>query len=568
MNSLRQLWERLTTRHKITIGVAILVVVAGISALNRWNQERDFKPLFSGLAAEDAGTIAAKLRETGVEYRLSDGGSTILIRSEQVAETRLQLASAGLPKSGRIGFELFDRTNFGISDFTEQVNYNRAIEGELERSVMSLREVEQARVHVTPAKDSIYTEQRQPAKASILVKLGHLASLSPQNVAAICQLAASAVPGLAADHVTLIDTSGNLLNRPRPGSPGDGTDLSEAALDYKQSLEKDLQSKAAATLEPLLGANHFRLGVAAELDPTSGDLSEETFDPQKSAVNSSQRSEDGPALASASGVPGTPSNLPRPTSTPGTGAGNFSRKTENVTYQTSRVVKHTKLPAGMLTRLSISLLLDTTALESKSMPATGPEVTADPMAARIQVIRGLVAAATGIDTQRGDQMVVEALPFGSPAFALPEAQPLTTPGPQATSNPVLPWIDSLVNHPLFRVAAGALGALLLLSLGWLVIRRKKAKLRAEQAAAALSAAQAKELPSPENLEKELEARIDERAAEVARKEAEALMKLKLPSVATKKTTVLARHIVAESKKDPEALAQVVRSWLNAQERHR
>jgi flagellar M-ring protein FliF len=214
--------------------------------------------------------VAARLKETGVDYRLRDDGSTILVSSARVAEVRLELASAGLPRSGRIGFELFDKSNFGASEFAEQVNYHRAIEGELERSIVSLREVEQARVHLSLAKDSLYAEQRQPAKASILVKLRHAAALSPQNVAAICQLTASAVPGLAPEQVTVVDTSGNLLNRPRAAGADDGTgagsQASEAALEYRKSIERDVESKIAQTLEPLLGVGHFRTGVSADVD--------------------------------------------------------------------------------------------------------------------------------------------------------------------------------------------------------------------------------------------------------------------------------------------------------------
>src|SRR5579885_1755325 len=359
MGQLNQLWSRLTWAQRIWIGVAAAAVIGGLSYLNHWNQERDFKPLFSGLAPEDAGTITSKLRELGVEYRLASDGAEVLVPSEKVAETRLQLASAGLPKSGRIGFELFDKTNFGASDFAEQVNYHRAIEGELERSVMSIREVEQARVHITLAKESLYTEQREPAKASVLVKLRHQAGLSPQNIAAICQLTASAVPGLSADQVSLVDTNGNLLNRPRPAAGAD-QESSMAALDYRKSVEAELQKKISATLEPLLGADHFRAGVSADVDLTSGEQSEEVFDPQKSVMVSSQRSDDGPAVQAASGVPGTASNLPRPAVKPATGSSNYQRHTENISYQTSSLVKHTKLPQGAVQRLSLSVLVDHT----------------------------------------------------------------------------------------------------------------------------------------------------------------------------------------------------------------
>src|SRR5882724_1824083 len=222
MNQFTQMFRRMTPRQLILLAAAGIAVIGGLTALTHWNQERDFKPLFTGLAAEDAGPLLAKLLESGAEYRLADGGSTVMVSSARVAELRLDMAAAGLPKSGRIGFELFDKANFGASEFAEQVNYHRAIEGELERSVMSIREVETARVHLTLAKDSLYSEARQPAKASVLVKLRHAAALSPQNIAAICQLTASAVPGLAADQISVVDTSGSLLNRPRRTSAGNG----------------------------------------------------------------------------------------------------------------------------------------------------------------------------------------------------------------------------------------------------------------------------------------------------------------------------------------------------------
>src|ERR1700689_1473326 len=220
MNQIVQLFRKLTVVQRIWVGAIAVAMMGGLSATSHWNQERDFKPLFTGVAAEDAGPMLAKLREAGTEYRLEDNGSTVLVASARVAELRIEMASAGLPKSGRIGFELFDKANFGASEFAEQINYHRAIEGELERSIMSVREVEQARVHITLAKDSLYTEQREPAKASVLVKLRHAAALSPQNVAAICQLTASAVPGLSPDQVSLADTSGNMLNRVRPNGGG------------------------------------------------------------------------------------------------------------------------------------------------------------------------------------------------------------------------------------------------------------------------------------------------------------------------------------------------------------
>lgn len=557
MDQLKQIYERLTWPQRIWILVAAVAAISGIFWINHWNEERDFKPLFSGLADEDAGALTTKLREGGIEYRLASGGSTILVASDKVAEARLQMASAGLPKSGRIGFELFDKANFGASEFTEQVNYHRAVEGELERSVMSIREVESARVHLTLAKDSLYTDARQPAKASVLVKLRHAAALSPQNVAAICQLTASAVPGLSPDQVSLVDTAGNLLNRPRPNATGDN-DTSEASLDYRKSVELSLQNKIASTLEPLLGVDHFRIGVSADVDLTSGEQSEEIFDPTKSVMATSQTSSDGPGLASATGVPGTASNLPNPTSRPSTGASNYSRHTENVSYQSSRLVKHTKLPQGGVKKLSLSILVD------HSLRWEGSKrIVEAPSAEKLKVIHDLVAAATGLDPARGDQLVVNAFPFESTLNAEPvNAAPVLLPATQLPA-----WLQKLMGNKNFAVIAGIGAAAMLVLLGgfaFLIWKMRKAKkLKAELAAAALAASQPKE-NAIEHAQKDLEGRILGQANEQERKEAEMMMQLKLPDVQTKKTEVIKKHLVAEAKKDPAAMAQVVRTWLNGE----
>jgi len=563
MNQLTQLWKKLSWSQRIWIAAAVAAAVGGFVEVNHWNQERDFKPLLSGLAAEDAGSVTAKLRELGVEYRLGDNGSSILVPSDKVAETRLQLASAGLPKNGRIGFELFDKTNFGASEFAEQVNYHRAIEGELERSVMSIREVEQARVHITMAKDSLYTEQREPAKASVLVKLRSVAPLSALNVAAICQLTASAVPGLSPEQVSLVDTNGNLLNRPRRGSSGGGDEGgSEIALDYRKSIEKDVQNKIAQTLDPLLGSEHFRTGVSAEVDLTSGDQSEEVYDPQKSVMATSQTGEDGPALASASGVPGTASNLPNPTSRPSTGLSNFARHTESVTYQNSRLVKHTRLPQGTLKKLSLSILVDHSLRWENTKKIVEP-----PSAEKLKVIHDLVAAATGLNIERGDQLVVEAFPFEATLSAEPLL--LTSPGEGPNQGPanLPPWLRKLAGQKNIGIIAGiGAGAMLALIAGVILALRRmgnKKAIAAQAVAAALAAGKVKELAAaPLDAERQMQERLAEQSSEKARQEAEALMKLKLPAVSTKKTEILTKHIAAEAKKDPVALSQVVRTWLH------
>src|SRR5580704_9526888 len=292
MDEMKKLLARLSIAQKISIAAAAVAVAGALFWFTQWRHESDFRPLYTGLAAEDAGAVVQKLKETGTDFRLSENGSTVLAPSARLAELRLQLAAGGLPKSGRMGFELFDKTSFGVTDFAEHVNYRRALEGELERSIISLAEVERARVHLTFPKESVYLEARQPAKASVILGLRTGAQLSPQNVMAVCNLLASAVEGLVPEAVSVVDTRGNLLNKPRKSAGDDGLDISEGNLEYRQQVEKDLLAKIQSTLEPLLGTDRFRAAVSADCDFSSGEQSEETFDPSRSVMVSSQKSED------------------------------------------------------------------------------------------------------------------------------------------------------------------------------------------------------------------------------------------------------------------------------------
>ena len=310
MEQLRKLIAGLSLIQRISILAAAGLVVAGVMAFVHFRHEGDFRPLYTSMAPEDAATVVQKLKESGVEYRLADNGGTVLVPSARLAESRLALAAAGLPKTGRIGFELFDKTNFGATEFVEHINYQRALEGELERSVMSLAEVEQARVHLTMPKDSVFLDQQQPAKASVMVKLRPGAQISAQNVLAVTNLVASAVEGLSPDAVSVVDMDGTLLSRPRKASTGDGAEVTSEALEVRQQLEKNLVEKISETIEPLLGANRFRAGASVDCDLTSGEQQEETLDPAHSVLLSSQKTEDVTERpTSAGGIPGTAANL-------------------------------------------------------------------------------------------------------------------------------------------------------------------------------------------------------------------------------------------------------------------
>jgi len=554
MDQIRKLFESLTWKQVLSLVLAAAGVIGALSALAHWNRERDFRPLYSGLASEDAAAVVAKVREGGSEFRLGENGSVVLVPSGKVAELRLDLAAAGIPKSGRIGFELFDKTSFGASDFTEQVNYHRALEGELERSVMALAAVEQARVHITFAKDSIFAESRQPAKASVLVKLRAGTQLSVQNVAAICQLTASAVDGLAPEAVSVVDMRGNLLNRARKPLSGDDPEPSEAALDYRQKIEHDLLAKISGTLEPLLGADKFRATASVECDFTSGDQSEETFDPNKSVMVSSQKTEDVSGGSMAAGIPGAASNLPRPASRPSTGTNGVTRRTENITFQSSRTVRHQRFPQGVVKRQSVSLLVDSD-VRWEGSGAKAKRIVEPPSPEKLKAIHDLVAGVIGFSAERGDQLIVETLPFETTRN--PEA--LDTPAKPAAPAPPQNRLDELVQNRSFLVGVGAGLAVFVVLL--LVVFRMGRRSRSAVSGIDLPGQLAAPQNNSPNLQSQIENQLAEQAALRQKQETDALNALKLPPV-TKKTEVLTKHIAEQAKKDSANMAHVLRAWMS------
>lgn len=551
---MKRLLDSLTWKQRASILLIAAGVIAGLTSLAHWNRERDFRPLYSSLSAEDAAAVLAKVRESGTDVRLSDNGASVLVPSAKVAELRLQLAAAGIPKSGRIGFELFDKTNFGASDFAEQVNYHRALEGELERSVMSLSAVEQARVHITLAKDSVFLESRQPAKASVLVKLRAGSQLSAQNVAAICQLTASAVDGLAPESVSVVDMRGNLLNRAARTGSADDPGPSGASLDYRQQIERDLLAKINSTLEPLLGADKFRATAAVDCDFTSAEQSEETFDPSKSVMLTSQKTEDISGSAVSAGVPGTQSNLPRPTSRPAGANGGVTRRTESITYQSSHTVRHVRVPQGTIKRMSVALLVDSD-VRWEGAGDKAKRIVQPPTPEKLKSIHDLVAGVIGFSADRGDQLVVESLPFENTL----NPEPLSfSPRPQTTP-PSSPR-DQLFTNKFVVIGAGA-GVLVLAGLLLFALKALRSS-----GSGRVSVDMEGQLPAggavnTVDLGKQIEATLAEQAALRQKQEADALNALKLPPV-TKKAEVLTKHIGQQAKKDSTSMVHVLRAWMS------
>jgi flagellar M-ring protein FliF len=427
--------------QRISVIAVTLAAGAALYGLIHYRTESDFKPLYTAMAPEDAAPVVQKLRESGVEYRLAENGGTVMVPSARLAESRLTLAGAGLPKSGRIGFELFDKTTFGTTELVEHINYQRALEGELERSILSMSEVVEARVHLSLPKESVFLDQQQPAKASVMVKLHPGARLSANSITAVTNLVASAVEGLNPDAVALIDMDGTLLSRPRRIGGDDTQQVTTESLEVRQQLEHDLVSKINMTLEPLLGTDKFRAGASVDCDLTSGDEQEETFDPDKSVMVSSQKTEDSSQRASTGGVPGTTANLPNPPAPQGGANTGTSHRTENVTYQTSRKVKHTRIPQGVIRRMSLSILVGQD-VRWEGDAKNRHRVAVPPAAETLKTIRDLVAGTTGFNSDRGDQLIVETLPFESTSL-IPDPKSIPPP-PKPTVVPA--WQQFLTKY--------------------------------------------------------------------------------------------------------------------------
>jgi len=555
MNQLAKIWASLGRGQQISLLVGPLLLVAiGWGGL-QWRHDSDFHPLYSGLAPEGAAAVTQKVREAGIEFKLDELGATVLVPSARIAEARLALAAAGLPKSGRIGFELFDRNNLGASDFAEQVNFRRALEGELERTVETITEVEQARVHVTLPRESVFLDARQPSKATVVLRVRRSAQLSQASVAAIANLVASAVEGLSPGAVAIIDSAGRLLSKPIVGGDGDAV-LAESNLEYRHQVEAELLAKINEELTPLLGADRFRASINVDCDFTSSEQSEETYDPAKSAVLSSQSTEESSGAGLAGGTPGTASNLPR--SSPKATGGNtgLRRRTDNASYQPSRLVRRTVLPKGAIRRISTAVLLDQ-AVRWDGSGAKAQKTLVPPSPEVLKVVHDIVAGVTAFAEQRGDQITIDTLPFENTLAAEPPQPPGPPQAPQRTT------LD--VKQP--AVIGGVAGCVLLLAgLIFLLTRKRKTAIAVDMAGTPILAAGSTAVHlSPQEAraeaERKMEQQISENEAVQAQLEADALSRIKLPDH-TKKTEVLVKHIRESVQKDAQTATNVLRSWMS------
>ena len=309
---LRYALSRLTNQQKILLMVAIAAIIAIAVAASTWLKQADYRILFSNIGERDGGAIIAALDQMNVPYKFNDSGGAILIPGSKVHEVRLRLASQGLPKSGGVGFELLENQKFGISQFAEQINYQRGLEGELARTIQSIGAVQAARVHLAIPKPTVFVREELKPSASVLLNLYPGRSLEPSQIAGIQNLVAASVPNLATASVTLIDQSGAMLSQLK-------SKLTEAGLDpiqlrYVQEIESSAIKRIEAILEPIVGKGNARVQVAADVDFSQSEQTAETHRPNATppevSIRSQQTSESASTTPSAQGVPGALTNQP------------------------------------------------------------------------------------------------------------------------------------------------------------------------------------------------------------------------------------------------------------------
>ncbi len=392
-------WAAMQPRQRrwtITTGITLAAL---LSAMAWFALRTDWRTLYSGLDPEDARQVGLTLTQAQITYDVADSGTTLRVPAPQLDKARLATASRGV-KSGRMGFELFDKPNWVGSEFDERVNYQRALEGELEHTVASLADVESARVHLVMPHDSLFREQDRPAKASVVLKLRR-ATLSDGEADSIRNLVASAVDGLAPDQVVLVDASGKLPLGPRT------TEI------LRLGAEQALEQKLISTLEPVTGLGNVRASVAIDYDPDGLEETKESYDPAQSATLSMERTEQtSGGQTTPAGVPGTASNVPNSQSLPvypKQSTPPQTSKTESGTYGVSKTTRHLVETPGRVRRLTAAIVVN-----DKLIQAATRGKSSQWQARSVDELRNLTTlaqAAVGFDPSRGDVVTVQDLAF-------------------------------------------------------------------------------------------------------------------------------------------------------------
>ncbi|NLN59579.1 MAG: flagellar M-ring protein FliF [Deltaproteobacteria bacterium] len=392
----KNLWtgfSALPVSRQLTLLIVVAVTLASVWGLVYWVNQADYKVLFTNLSTEDASGIVTKLQEKKIPYELSGGGNTISVPSGKVTEVRLELASLGLPQGGGVGFEIFDQKNLGATEFEQQLNYRRALQGELARTISSLEEIEQCRVHLALPRDSLFVEEQKKTTASVTIKLKGVRNLRPDQVEGIAHLVASSVEGLDPADVMVVDGKGNILSRKQDHSRLGKMTASQ--VEYRVGLEGDMANRIQTMLEKVVGQGKAVVRVAADLDFSVTEKTEEIYDSESPVIRSTQKQTE--------------------KSTPSAGAVNprsaEEKLDEVINYEINKTVNKTVMPVGEIQKLSIAVLVDGTYVKDKK----GEEVYQPRDKKDLDNIAELVRKSAGFSAVRGDQVVVTNMPFRTSA---------------------------------------------------------------------------------------------------------------------------------------------------------
>ena len=377
------------------LGVAAGTIV-GIFFLVGWLSSVSYTRLYSNMEEGEAGEVLAYLRDAKVEYRLLDGGRTIEVPSTEVYSTRIALATEGLPHSGSVGYSLFDQNNLGMTDFLQNLNFRRALEGELTRTIMQLDEVQAARVHIVMPKDRLFKDDQKVATASVVLKTKGSGKLAQKQVAGITHLVASSVEGLEPNKITILDYAGNLLSSGQAADPTIG--LSSSQLEVAQRVENHLQRKAQSMLDEVLGADKSVVRVTASLDFQQLDRTSETYDPNSPSIRSEER-------VKASGKQSDKDSETAESES------EDSEETTRTNYELNRTVEHVINAVGSIKRLSVAVLIDGAYTEEIAEDGTASLTYQPRSAEELDRLESIVKNAVGFEADRNDQVEIVNIAF-------------------------------------------------------------------------------------------------------------------------------------------------------------
>ena len=391
---LTKLWngfDALSTGRKMSISMVILITIASIILMIYFTNQVEYRVLFSNLSAEDAGNIVGKLNEKKISYKVSSTGNAISVPSEKVSELRMELAAAGLPQGGGVGFEIFDNKSLGATEFEQQLNYRRALQGELSRTINGLDEIQSSRVHIALPKDSLFSEKQKRPTASVTLRLKSGKNIRPAQIEGIVHLVASSIEGMNPEDVMVVDSRGSILSTKQNESKL--SKMTASQIDFQRNMEKDLAGRIQTMLENVVGTGKAAVRVTAELDFRVTEKTEETYDAEAPVIRSVQRNAEKTNAVLKSG---TVSETPEK-----------EKLDEIINYEINKVVNKTVMPVGETKKLSIAVLVDGTYKKNEK----NEEVYQPRTKNEIESLEDLVRKSAGLNAQRGDQVVVTNMPF-------------------------------------------------------------------------------------------------------------------------------------------------------------